>query len=98
MPLPESLYDLIPLLDDWSIADVARRVQKLSEASPSDLSFLTERLLPRLGAIDEYLSSFDTSPLDPIARSLLLLAECALEARQELDSRDAADEDTERSG
>jgi hypothetical protein len=74
-------------MDEWSTPDLTRRVSKLSDASPSELSGLTGRVIPRLTEIDDYLSSFGDRPFDETALGLLRLAECALDAREELESR-----------
>lgn len=85
--LPEDLSDLLPLLDEWSIADVARRAAKLTSASPSELCRLTDLVLPRVAAIDRYLNAWGNLPLDDTAAALLRLAESALEAAHELGAR-----------
>lgn len=93
--LPGEFSDLIPVLDEWSTADLALRMDRLCSASAADLSALAERVLPRLPAIDAYLNSYGDHPLDEPARGLLRLAECALDARHELSARgpDQADAD-----
>ncbi len=85
--LPDEFADLIPLLAEWSTADLALRADQLCSATPPALSSLTGRVLPRLPAIDAYLNSFGDRPLDEPARRLLRLAECALDAGHELSDR-----------
>ncbi len=87
MGLPLDLTDLLPYLNDWSTPDLAMRIAKISSARSSDLTAMTDQVLPRLAAIDAYLDSFGAQPLDETALGLLRLTECALDARRELDDR-----------
>lgn len=89
MDLPEPLSDLAALFDEWSLDDPARRAWKMASATAEELASLSQRVLPRLEAIDAYLASFGEAPLPGPARRLILLAEAALEARHELDAREA---------
>ncbi len=80
--LPPEFHDLIPLMNEWAIADDEERDQKMHSASDEQLRELTDRVRPRFGPINSYLD--DSAHLE-VAPYLDRLAEAAVEAQLDLE-------------
>jgi hypothetical protein len=83
---PESLRHLEPLARRWAISDDVDRSLAQETASDADLLALLTTVEPHFDAINQYLDSFADGP-DEDACVLGTLAECAVEARLELEER-----------
>jgi hypothetical protein len=85
--LPSEFKDLAGLVQRWAVSDDSERAALLDEASDAALSELVKTVEPRFAAINQYLDSFDDQPMLEAATALGTLAECTVEAEQELSSR-----------
>jgi hypothetical protein len=85
--LPLEFKDLAGLVQRWAVSDDSERAALLDEASDVELSELVKTVGPRFAAINQYLDSFNDRPMPEAATALGTLAECAVEAQQELSSR-----------
>jgi hypothetical protein len=71
--LPDHFQDLEPFVSAWALATGAERQAKRLSSTMEDIQGFYDAMLPRMGAIIEYLNQFplDTMPED--ARALLYL-------------------------
>lgn len=89
--LPEDLRDLAPLARRWGIGDDAIRSDQMDRARTATLLSLTEKVLPRLTRINNYLDEVQDDPSEAALR-LQRLAEAALEAELDLGRREIMQE------
>lgn len=82
--LPVQFRPLIALIEKWAVDDDGDRGHLLASAKKSTLRALVDEVTPYFGSIDSYLDSFGDNPPTDYAAALGRLAECALEARQQL--------------
>jgi hypothetical protein len=82
--LPVPFHPLIPLIRKWAIYDDGDRSDLLTTASKPALSKMIEKVSPYLAAIDSYLDSFGKQPPTERPCALGTLAECVLEAEQQV--------------
>ncbi len=80
------LRRLLPLLRKWASGDDEQRSNAIESASDDDLRKLAKAVTPELAAIDALIDS-EGEPLSDEALHLGHLAEAALEAQQELETR-----------
>jgi hypothetical protein len=84
--LPEDLRDLFPLLARWGVPDDGERSDLVSEAKAPALQRLVDRVEPRMARIAEFLKEHGEEDSGEVF-ALDALAQCAMEARQELTKR-----------
>jgi hypothetical protein len=77
--IPENLRHLIPLLKKWSISDDSEREQLIEETSEKQKNKLVNSIYPLMREINEFLDSFQDSPLTNEAILLGNLAELVSE-------------------
>jgi len=82
--LPSEFHDLIPLIARWAVGDDVDRDAMMQAATGEELQQLYAAVGPRLAAIDAYLDEHDHEEVAPY---LGMLAEAAVEAQMDLDSR-----------
>lgn len=87
--LPADLEILRKLIPKWALSDDEARTDRIARASDSSLLALWTSASPRLSAIDLFIEDAEPSSLE-LAASLGDLAQAALEARTELESRGVA--------
>jgi hypothetical protein len=84
--LPEDLRDLFPLLARWAVPDDLERSDLVAEADTAALQELVDIAEPRLPVIASFLAAHgDEDSAEAFA--LDALAQCVMEARQELTKR-----------
>ena len=82
--LPLQFQPLIPLIKKWAIGDDAIRDDFIQQTTKDALESFVISVEPYLHSIDSYLDSFGTVPPPYEAVLLGRLAECAVEAKREL--------------
>jgi hypothetical protein len=82
--LPERFHPLIPLIKKWAISDDGDREDLLSTASKAALGKMVEKVSPYFEEIGLYLASFGEKSPPEEACALGALAECFMEAEQEI--------------
>jgi len=82
--LPVQFHPLIPLIKKWAISDDGDRADLLGKASKMALKKMVEKVSPYFEEIGTYLSSFGEKPPPEAACALGSLAECFMEAEQEI--------------
>ena len=87
--LPADLEMLRKLIPKWALSDDVTRTDRIARASDSSLRALWTSASPRLGAIDRFIEDAEPSSLE-LAATLGDLAQAALEARTELETRGVA--------
>jgi hypothetical protein len=84
--LPDALSALQPLIRSWAIADDQQRADEIEAAETDELRSLIAAVEPHLSAIDRLCLQDEAAPA---AHATGHLAEATLEARQELERRNA---------
>ena len=82
--LPQEFHSLIPLIEEWAVADDVDRDSKMAATSTEELQRLADVVRPHFNAINAYLD--DNDHLEE-ATYLGTLAESAAEAGLELEDR-----------
>ncbi len=72
--LPKPFADLEVFVTDWSLATQREREQQRSASTAGELTTLYQVLLPRLGAMLEYLNRYELDQLPADAKRLFYLS------------------------
>ena len=77
--IPEDLQSLTPILSEWAISDDLERNEKINQSSKTKLKQIIDLVNPKMGRINEYLSSFENESLPLEATLIGSLAELVAE-------------------
>jgi hypothetical protein len=89
--LPERFHALIPLIRKWAISDDEDRADLLGTASKAALKKMVEEVSPYFEEIGSYLATFGEKPPPEYACALGTLAECFVEAEQQIAKGEESD-------
>jgi hypothetical protein len=91
--LPDQLQPLAPLIRKYAVADDVERSEQLAKASTNELQELSAAAEPHWDAINAYLDENmnPPGPRQDMALALDSFSQAAIEARLELQDREATD-------